>query len=509
MRSKIFTSAAVCLFWGILLNPLYAEQKQFTLGFEDNWDSVSEFEGTRLEKGLHGFLDISLDHRRYNPEDVPTDLLLHFEEPSILDETGRYSVSSRKPMVLAGTGRIGQSAVGFSRESGGLLLEAVETPGIDGDGPLFQPGALWGDFTLEFWIRPGYLENGEKLLQWQGQRLLSGQLQLQRLECEVRNRMLIWNFENFFLHPQSQEITFSLKGKRRLVPDRWSHHLLRFRAETGLLEYLINGIPEAVLYTTTDGTSQGSVMRPYIGKRSRGSFEIAPVYSGLMDEFRLSRYFVEEPQLRRLSSEGGEVKIGPLSLGEEGSKIDSIEIQADTPPGTSTYYYYRLAGSRPAFDIDGPEWVPFTPGEELNPPTKGSFFEVKYILFPDGEGLRSPRISNMRVNYRPNLPPPPPVGLTAVPKNGKIHLSWRALQQQDLGGYLVYYGDSSGVYRGNESSAGASPIDAGTATDITLPSLENGKLYFITIAAYDTAGPSHRGPFSPEVSARPSAYYGE
>jgi len=509
MSTRFITSVAVFLLGGAFLCSLSAEQTRISMGHEDAWSGISRFEEARLEEGQRGFLDIVMAYRRYDPESVPTDMLLHFETLPIRDHASRYMVTASEKVAILPLGKIGGGAAFFSRESGGLTMDFSGTASGEKGSPLFLPGSVWEDFTIEFWLRPGYLENGEKILRWEGQRLLSGRLQLQTLTCTVEKRLLKWDFENFFLHPGSGEISFSLKGKKALIPDRWNHHMVRFDAQTGLMEYLVNGIPEAVLYITTNGTPSGSVMRPYIGKRSLGRLQIAPAYTGMMDEFRISRIFLTDPQLKKFSRNGGSVEIGPVHLGEEGSEINSIDLEVSTPAGTGVYSYYRLAESPSSLGLDRPEWIPFRPGEEFVPPPKAGYLGIKIELFPDGEGLISPRVSSAAINYRPNLPPPPPVGLTALPKNGKIHLTWSALQQRDLGGYLVYYGESPGVYRGQEASEGASPIDIGTDTELTLSSLENGKIYYFAVAAYDTVGSSHRGPLSQEVSARPSAYYGE
>jgi len=71
-------------------------------------------------------------------------------------------------------------------------------------------------------------------------------------------------------------------------------------------------------------------------------------------------------------------------------------------------------------------------------------------------------------------------------------------------GYLVYYGTSPGNYHGTGAGRGPSPIDAGSATELDLEGLENGRLYFFAVVCYDSTDPPHRSAFSVEVSARPS-----
>jgi hypothetical protein len=51
---------------------------------------------------------------------------------------------------------------------------------------------------------------------------------------------------------------------------------------------------------------------------------------------------------------------------------------------------------------------------------------------------------------------------------------------QDLAGYKLYYGESSGNYTAS--------LDVGKPTTYTLQGLEVGHTYYIAVSAYDTAG---------------------
>jgi len=493
----------------VLPSLLQAEQKQFSAGLKDNWSIVSSFYNTRLEKGKRGFLDLVLEQSRYDADTSPADILIHFEQYPFQDSSGNYSVANNGGTHPVPRGRIGSSAGFFSRENGGLTIQPLLKSAPSSGNLLFSPGTLWNDFSIEFWLHPEYLENGESILTWHGQRDASTGVQQQYMSCTVKDRKLVWEFSNFFLHPDSSPVTFSLEGAHRLVPERWSHHLIRFEAASGVLEYLVDGDPQTIIYTTLSSFPGGTVLLPFIGNRGKSELTIGEDYSGMIDEFRFSPAYVQDPLFHRLPLEGGTVLIGPIYLEEMGSQLISIDVDSDTPPGSSLFCYYRLAEESYDFYIKNPEWTSFSPGELLNPVPTGAYVQIKCELFPDGSGMKGPSISSLSVSYRPNLPPPAPVGLSAVPRDGAVQLTWNGINQRDAGGYLVFYGTSPGVYRCDDSAEGASPVDAGTATEIKLTSLKNGTLYYFSVAAYDTLGPAHRGGLSGELAARPSAYYGE
>ena len=89
--------------------------------------------------------------------------------------------------------------------------------------------------------------------------------------------------------------------------------------------------------------------------------------------------------------------------------------------------------------------------------------------------LLSPLVTNTWNNYLSeainNLPP-------SAAGTVNVNLTWSASTASNVGGYIVYYGTSSGVY--------TSSVDVGNTTSTTLTGLQGGTAYYFAVGAYDT-----------------------
>ena len=499
---KRLTIAAVITCAAVLsgIHPLAAIEREIVLGGEAGWDKLRRTEGVRLGPSAGGTRALMLKDAEYSPQKDATDLLLHFNRTPIRDANGRYAVRSGYETRIASFSRMGTGAGSFDELAGGITLDPRQSA-------LFS-SAPWADFTVEFWLYPLRMENGETVLRWEGRRAVNGSIRLQNFECTVSGRRLQWNFDNFFLRPGGAPASLSLRGRTPLLPERWHHHLLRYDSRTGLLEYLVDGVPEAVTYATTTGKETGSVLRPYPGSRGDTPLKIGSAFSGFLDELRISEDYIEGPQLSRFPSTRGVAESELLDLEEADSPVNRIDVSYKTPKESELFFFYRTLDSYEQFLSSPPEWTRFIPGTQLEKSVKGRWIQLRVEFYSDGERERSPTVSRTAVRYEPNPPPGPPGQLEALPRDGAVVLRWRGVENPDLSGYLLYYGTASGNYRGRAAEEGASPIDVGNREEIRLTGLENGRLYYFALASYDTAGFEHHGRLSTEAHARPSRIYG-
>jgi hypothetical protein len=482
--------------------------------------------------GFRGGTDFVLAPAAYRLG-ADTDLLMHFDGQAPADETGRWAVGAGRAFSVDGAkAAIGRGAASFKGPSSALSLEP-------GRGSLLERGSRFRDFTIEFWLYPASAENGEVILSWQSQRTqvaVSG-AQAQSLVCAITGGRLSWVFQGFFEKPgafgaggaagagtaaggraatggagaaagSAAASRLELRASAPLVPRTWSHHLIRFDGDTGLLEYLVNGVTEATAYATSTGhEGRGAdVYAPAIG--AAAPLVLGADYSGLVDEFRVSRSFVSGPALAPYGRDPGLVLSPVADLGFGNSRLASVDVVSKTPGNTGIELSYRISDEWVGWSLASPEWQPLRPGERLPETARGRYVQVRAELYPDGTGRVSPSLSSITLHYEADPPPPPPAKLIAIAHNGSVELVWSRVPEADVAGYLVYYGDAPGEYFGTAAAAGPSPLDAGNVLSCTVTGLPNGSLVYFVVAAYDKAAPPgnpalRAGLFSMEAAARP------
>lgn len=493
----------VCL----LLSPaaVPALEKAVEMGKESLWADMMSLEGVTAVPGRWGFKDLALAGGAYTVESA-TELLLHFDSPASSDATGTYRFTGEAPVISDSVSAVGGASAAFSGGRQGISLAAPA-------GSMFSRGAVWGDFTIEFWLYPANLADGESVLSWNGSDrsgLSQGsQLLDQGMVCFIRDRRLVWDFTNLFKLPGANRIPVRLTGTRQVLPRAWHHHLLRFNSREGLLTYLLDGVPEAIAHVTDTGSETGSIAVPVLGSAFSGPLVLGAGFTGFMDELRISRRAVEDPVLSRFLGRTGTATSRIIDLGYSATRIARIESVTTTPSDSGVEFSYQAAdtwGGKKSLKSDT-DWIPFVPGMDFGESLKARYIQLRVELYPDGTRTKSPRLSSLRVVYEPNLPPAPPAGLSATPGNGKVTLTWRKVNDLNVKGYLVFYGTSPHNYLGTGSAQGDSPLDAGSSTTLEIGGLENGSLYYFAVAAYDTSDPRQQSEFSAEISARPSRMY--
>ena len=505
--------AFVLLLLSLLVTlPLAAQSDDSALvlrfGREAGWKDFPTLSGTGFQRTKDGTIDLTLAATEYQAGD-DTDLLVHFND-RLRDEAERYRIAEKKQLVQRGFSALGGGSAVFRGDSPVVLQATSEA--------MLAPGKGWRDFTIEFWLYPSRVEDGETVLEWQGGRTSSGTFESQDIRASFQGSRLVWTFQNLFApSPATPAVTVTVRGDSLLIPKQWHHHLIRYRASSGLLEYLVDGKTEGLTHATPSGTEDSHPYGAVIGPRTKGELVLGGHYNGAIDELRLTRAWVENPQhdqyLADFATKGTAIsRIFDLKFPD--STVDSVKVRASTEGNTALTWSFRMAETiryqwtfsgettrsltTPAAEEDS--WIRFQPGQDLSRMASGRYLQFRIDLLPSGTGSETPRINSIVVSTRPDPPPPAPVGLEIIPGDGQVTVRWKPVLQGSVQGYLVFFGPRPGQTQGTVSGQGTSPLDVGKVTETVLSGLLNDQIYYVSVAAYRSTAVSA---VSRELPGRP------
>lgn len=498
-RENILIAIFACVIFFVASPFAFPASKTLVLGGEKGWTNISEMSGLAFGKGRFGYDSIELSTQTSSQKSNPqTDMFISFDDGNFSDKTGNYKVISNS--LISDKNSVKGNGAALSRGNGsGLTLRGKS-------GSLFGSEGNAGSFTLEFWLCPAIAENGETIFSWRSSLNQNKTIEYQLITAIVSKNHLVWTFNNLFAGYNSEKVF--LEGLSNLVPQKWSRHTISFDEETGLLEYLVDGRTEDLVYVTKSGHENGEVCNPVIGKNA--SLDFCGDYAGKIDDIKISRFAFKNEDSNIFStgnekykSDGGRFTTEPI-LVSHSAKMDEIDAMMNVPSQTDVKFYVRSGDNCYGWTDSYPEWKEVASGEQISD-VSGLYFQVSVELLPDGGGEKTPSITELTIKYDEQDEPLPPFTVSAEPGNGSVTVSWSFSVDDSAGGYLVYYGNRPGEYLGRTAVEGSSPVNVGNQSSITLTGLENGKIYYFAVAAYSKIDGRIVGTLSKEVYARPSS----
>ncbi|MDR0639573.1 MAG: fibronectin type III domain-containing protein [Spirochaetaceae bacterium] len=517
-------------------------EKTVMFGAKEGWGRVSRMDGVDVRTGFRPQavlmpantreLTVGGARTRNDAEAVPAssvnlDLALPFDELDprrYRDAARHYSVSASAGVYAAPVrwAHSGSGAAVFDKNGNAFITVKSASPDA-----LLADNNRIGSFTLEFFLFPRVVETNAEIFLWNAA-LGGGKNQFVRASV-VRNKVSLV-FDGFFASPDNaRTLSLRLSSNKALVPEKYSHHLVRFDRDTGLIEYLIDGMLEYMRYATgngREGSASNEIYEPFTGKQ--GKLIIGKGFNGIIDEFNLYAGFIEAVETARYPSRSGWIESETIDLGSPGASLVRVlatggytgeeesnryagrlgsqnvswsrpsDQAVETFPDSSAIQFFVRAQETP-FGWEQNEWKAVKPGTELD--VRGRYAQISAAFYPSADRFGAPYLASLVLVYKAAPPPAPPEKINATAGDGFVELQWKRNPQPETGGYLVYMGTRSGEYWEWP------PLDAGNAASLRIDGLENGVLYYFAISTYtdtkDGYGERVAGIFSKEVRARP------
>lgn len=468
-----------------------AQTKTITVGGKNGWPNLSVMDSVEFGTGRFGYESVLLSNDEHRVTD-DTDLLISFEDGTVTDASGNYSVAMNN-LDISGKTVMGNAA-GLSRgKEIGLRLHGSKNS-------IFGGAGLTGSFVIEFWLCPSLAESGEQFFSWRSSRNVGAIPLYQDIRASFFNNHVEWVFNNIFGSGNKVESEVIITSSDSIIPQKWARHQISYDDETGLIEYRIDGKIQAVRYVTSTQRESGEVFNARLGVPA--DIEICTKYSGLIDEICISRTSHAAITQDFYARKGGRFESMPLESSGFNSTVTDLRAIYSTPRETDVAFYVRGGDNFYEWTDEYPQWISVTPGEQIRG-VSGKYFQVAADLFPDGKGMETPSVSEIVLSYIETTPPLPPTTLKASAGNGTVDLSWAASVDFSVGGYIIYYGEHPGEYLGSVAVEGASPINVGDVLNYRLTGLKNGNIYYFAVAAYSSLDERIVGVLSKEVYARP------
>ena len=476
---------------------LIAEDAIIEFGGQKGWNQISSVENVTYTQGLYGFKSLELLASPEKTNEV-YDLFLSFDGDTSKDYLELYDVVSTKAIyVKKEKAKYGKSAL--------LCRANAKQPAMilsPKNNSFFFGNSKVNSFTIEFWLCPEDLRAGTNILKWWSQILEKKIFLFQNIIVSVVDNKLEWSFFNIWRDDSNHGLDVKMRGHNQLPLGKWSHHLLTFDDESGLLEYRVDGKVDSIRYLTPSGKETNKIFYSMKGKTAK--LLIGEGYSGLIDNLAVkSSYSPQGFQEaivsgERYNKDGGRVVSHIIDTGGVNSIPKMLDAKMDIEKEAAVAFFIRTSNTPYNWTSTYPQWRAVFKNEMIFNCQPGRFFQIAFDMYPSKDGDISPIIHSLKLDYERDSFAKPPIELIAKEGDGYVDLSWSRSIDFDVKGYLVFFGDREGQYL-----LPSSPVDAKDSLSMRIYNLENGRLYFFSVVAYDENGKLNHGEFSKEVWIRP------
>ncbi|ACH93401.1 MULTISPECIES: LamG-like jellyroll fold domain-containing protein [Borrelia] len=498
----IFIFSLFCLY----VFSAFSQELKLILDYKDGFKFIQEAHNVNFARDNRGILGIYLDRYKGILDYNNIDFRLEIEKDNLLKDAAlNYFVDSNNAKISNSFHNISGNSLIFYSSRNTVKLKPLTRKAF------FYSGNVIADFTIQFWVYRSTSVTGEVIVSWNGYKNIKGVWVDQAIRLESEGGTFVWNFNNVFLNDNGDPVKIKLKSDDDFVPKEWHLHTVRYRQKDGLLEYLIDSKPQAIEYVTFD-KREGSGYLLNIGNFI--DFALGQYFTGAIENFEIYKSF-EEVRSAFFSRDKGYIITKPIELSKDYSQILSIEFDSLKPKDTDIFYYYRL-DNKVFYEIDKNgeikrnltgDWIHFDSKNGLPKFDISKYIQFKVEFYPSGNPIESPSLYSMVVTYIPESAPFPPLITKAVPGSSEILIEWFPVISSNIGGYYIYIGVSPGNYHGNAGNILKSPIDVGNQTSFKITGLENGRLYYISVASYNLDKSVNEESFSKEISVRPMEFF--
>nr|WP_267510408.1 fibronectin type III domain-containing protein [Borreliella afzelii] len=490
------------LLFFLCFSSLLSQELKLILDSKKNFKFIQDSSNITFERDVRGLLGVYLDRYKAVLDLNNIDLRLEIgRDNKLKDTSSNYLVSAKSLRVSNEFRNVSNGSLIFYSNQNSVKFKPLTKKAF------FFSGNTVSDFTIKFWVYRTTSVTGEIIFSWDGYKNINNLWVDQSIRLESDEGNFVWVLNNVFLKDNKNPIKIRMKSNDDFIPKKWHLHTLRYRQRDGILEYLIDSKPQAIEYVTDD-KKEGSGYLLSIGNFI--DFTLGTYFTGAVENLEIHKSF-EEVSNAFFSKNMGYIITEPIKLSKYYSQILSFDVDSNVPKDTEIVYYYRL-DNKVFYDTDSygnikknltGAWIHFDPKKDFPDSKISKYIQIKVEFYPSGDSVSSPSLYSMSITYVPEAAPFPPVITKVIPGSREVFIEWIPVVNSSVEGYYIYIGVASGNYHGKTSGVLTSPIDVGNQTSFKITGLEDGRLYYISIAAYNLDKSVNKTSFSKEISVRP------
>ncbi len=431
------------------------------------------------------------------------DLYLSFDRNEEYEDiTKNHTVLSQNIQYRETTPYIKSSAFFYKNE------HIIELEGKKGS--VFTSGKVIESFTINLYVFPLDLSENSTLFRigshFYDER--DDSIADQSISLSLNEGVVRCDMKNVFhtlTHEAIGEVT--LESYNRILPSQWNNITLVYDSFYGTIKIYLNGVENAIIRASEDGTNDTSRYMLYFDPRNRCILSIGKSFVGAIDEFLIKQGAETNLIENGYSLDGGEITSTVIKLDDVGVRLKSLKADGVGESDSSTINYYVRYSNFP-FSPDGrvksrhnPKWIPLN-SIDLDG-KRAKYFQWKAVLLPGISGKSSPSFRGITLEYDVNLPPAKPTKVEVFQEGRDILIKWNKSTEKDFKGYKIYYGTKPEFYFCDDADQGSSPIVLSNRTsEFRLSSLKAQRIYYIAITTFDDEDGLHESEFSDEVYFR-------
>lgn len=453
------------------------------------YKSKKDFKMINIENGRITYLKskgygITADFKKIQPTDK-VEFFLDFEKKKLTkDVTENYRVKSyhiiRDDKILLH----GSYTGGFLNPQHKIIVKVHKRSWLDNKIDL-------GSFYIDFYLHPNFFNKAVIL-----KKGVFFEDQFYGIIVSIKNKKIVYEFKNVFYDEDGKSYTKIITSSSSLQLKKWQHIGLIFNRVNGKLKIYLDGILDKEEIATIDGKVRSEILVPHFLKFDGSDLVLFDEYFGYCDNLRIGRT-AEINFTKYLQSIKEEVILtSPLiNLKHVNSEIRKMTFKIKDAQKGIIVISLKQANNLDRMSDASWKEMDFNVNNDRyyikDLPEKCKYFQWKINIIRNPKSNKTPTFYLFNLDYRENVPPLPPKNIKVLEYKNTIKLKWDKNLEEDLLGYVLYWGMDSKNYENK--------VDLGLKNDYILDSLIKRQNYYFAIKAYDSKDPYNLSEFSKEI----------